>query len=158
MKSPSLNAETGRVFGINWQPADEISVASGFWRDQSDQRCKNHVVLRLANSETETGTNMSMSRVRARQIARALWEASGLRWPSAPPRKLPNRILQEAKTVMTREADLGFAMANLLREAVRMIDHELEQRKHGGNDEDYADLEDWSDHAHMVLQQIGGAL
>jgi hypothetical protein len=158
MKSPSLHPEIGRVFGINWQAADEISVAYGQWRDASGGRPKNHVLLRLANGESETGHNMSMSRCRARQIAIALYEASGRRWPfSQTPRRLPNRLLQQTRVVMTHEIGLGFAMTELIQAAARIIDQEIEDRKHSGNAEYWQDLQIWSDHAHAVLRQIGGA-
>ncbi len=158
MKSPSLHPEIGRVFGINWQAADEISVAHGSWRDQTGGRLKNHVMLRLADGKAETGHNMSMSRCRARQVAIALYEASGRRWPFAQgPRPLPNRLLKETRVVMTREIGLGFAMAQLLQGAVQIIDKELEDRRHSGNAEDYDGLQVWSDIAHDVLRQIGGA-
>jgi hypothetical protein len=157
MKSPSLHPEIGRVFGIDWKAADEISVANGSWRDAVGARLKNHVILRLADSQSETGHNMSMSRCRARQIAIALYEASGSKWPHHEPRRLPNRLLMETRVVMTREIGLGFAMAQLLQAAVQIIDQEIEDRKHSGNAEYWDNLQQWSDIAHDVLRQIGGA-
>lgn len=157
MKSPSLHPETGRMFGIDMQPADEIHIAYGAWRDEVGGRLKPHVILRLCNSKTETGHNMSMSRVRARQIAKALYEASGMRWPTDhKPRAVPNRILLETRAIMNRQAGFAIIMENLLLRAVEFLDQELEDRKFGGNDEEFADLQTWSDEAHSVLRTIGG--
>jgi|GEM_PF-6807015 len=157
MKSPSLHPEIGRVFGIDWKPADEVSIAHGSWRDAPGQRHRVHVLLRLADGKSETGHNLSMSRVRARQIAKALWEASGKRWPfNSEQRVLPNRIIAETRVTFEREASLGFAMAKLLRVAVEILDQELDERKHSGNGEDHGDLQSWSDQAHDLLSQIGG--
>ncbi|CDO35795.1 hypothetical protein [Novosphingobium sp. KN65.2] len=93
MKSPSIFPENGRLFGINWQAADEVSVASCGHRDKPNGRMKRSVLLRLANSATETGLNMSISRIRARQIAIALAQASGMEFQRpAPFRRLPKRL------------------------------------------------------------------
>lgn len=91
-----------RLFGIDWIAADEISVASIFWRTDTGGRSKSGVRISLANSATETGQRMTVSRIRARQIAMALAEASGMQFQ----RPAPFRILPRKLSVLLRKQSI----------------------------------------------------
>lgn len=82
-----------RQFGIDWKPADEVSVGSVSWRDLPGGRLKNGVVLRLCCSQREDGLRITVSRARARQIAIAVAQASGMHWAQTGPLSpLPRRL------------------------------------------------------------------
>lgn len=89
-----------RLFGIDWSQADEIGVASVGWRDATGARLKRGVEINLCNDASESGMRITVSRVRARQIAIALAQASGMSFGQVGPlRPLPlrlSRLLEQA--------------------------------------------------------------
>src|SRR5699024_2479755 len=82
-----------RQWGIDWRQADEVGIASCGWRDTPGGRIKRGVEINLCDGEREDGLRITVSRVRARQIALALAEASGMQFQrDAPFRRLPLRL------------------------------------------------------------------
>jgi len=82
-----------RQFGIDWRQADEVGVNSVSWRDTPSSRIKRGVGINLCQGEREEGLRITVSRVRARQIAIALAHASGMQFQRCSPfRRLPQRL------------------------------------------------------------------
>ncbi|WP_434612136.1 hypothetical protein [Tabrizicola sp. M-4] len=48
-------------------------------------------------------------------------------------------------------------LEHCLRECLFVIDDEIEQRKHSGNDEDWRDLQRISDRSHKILRALRSA-
>lgn len=94
-----------RQFGIDWRTADEVSVGSVHWRDRPEGRSKHGVVLRLCHGDREEGLRITVSRARARQIAIALAQASGMSFANIGPLKpVPQRI---SRLIADRAANLS---------------------------------------------------
>lgn len=83
----------GRQWGINWRQADEVGVSSVSWRDKPGGRLKRGVIINLCHGEREDGLRITVSRCRARQIAIALAQATGMEIQRQSPfRRLPRRL------------------------------------------------------------------
>jgi hypothetical protein len=97
-----------RQYGIHWRPADEVGVGSVGWRDSIGGRMKNGVVLRLCDSERQEGLRITVSRARARQIAIAVAQASGMHWtqpgPLCPLPKRLSRMLADHRVDLDKTA------------------------------------------------------
>lgn len=72
----TLQSNEGRLFGIDWIDADEISVSSRGWRQKAGSVLRRGVGISLASSPKETGLTLVVSAARGREIAAALIDAS----------------------------------------------------------------------------------
>jgi len=87
-----------RQWGIDWCQADQVAVGSVGWRDGPGGRLKYGVTISLCNGPREKGHRITVSRVRARQIAIALAQASGMQWERhGPLRPIPLRLSRMLK-------------------------------------------------------------
>jgi hypothetical protein len=77
MSEPTLQSNEGRLWGIDWSDADEVSVSSRGWRQAPDKALHRGVGISLANSKDENGLIIVVNAARAREIAKALIEAAG---------------------------------------------------------------------------------
>lgn len=75
-RSGSLQPNDGRLFGIDWKDADEVSVSSRGWRQKPGSALRRGVGISLACSAEEKGLVIVVSAARGRAIAAALIDAS----------------------------------------------------------------------------------